>query len=272
MPELLTDPVFVVIAVVAVLVTGISKGGFGGIALLAVPLMSLVISPIQAAGIMLPIMILMDFLSVWVYRRRWDGRNLALLIPAATVGIAIGGLTASWVNDQIVRLLVGVIAVVFSLHRAGKLYLRRAADTSGGAGSSGAPAERPREVPDKRWGAFWGTCAGFTSFLAHAGSPPYQVYVLPQGLSKEIYAGTSVMFFAAANAIKLIPYGMLGQLSVANLSVAAALLPLVPVGVFLGVWLNRRLPEKTFFAIILASIFLVGLKLIWDGVSNPVGA
>ena len=263
MPELLTDPAFVVIAIVAVLVTGISKGGFGGVALLAVPLMSLVISPIQAAGIMLPIMIPMDFLSIWVYRKRWDGKNLALLIPAATVGITIGGLTANLVNDQIVRLLVGVIAVVFTLHRARGLYLRRVANASG---------QEARKPPNKVWGAFWGTCAGFTSFLAHAGSPPYQVYVIPQGLSKEIYAGTSVMFFAAANAIKLIPYGMLGQLSVTNLSVSAALLPLVPVGVFLGVWINRRLPEKTFFAIILASIFLVGLKLIWDGVSTLLGA
>lgn len=263
MPELLTDPAFLVIAIVAVLVTGISKGGFGGVALLAVPLMSLVISPIQAAGIMLPIMIPMDFLSIWMYRKLWDGKNLALLIPAATVGITIGGLTAGYVNDHFVRLLVGIIAVVFTLHRAGGLYLRRLAKGSGAG---------PRKPPNQVWGAFWGTCAGFTSFLAHAGSPPYQVYVIPQGLSKEIYAGTSVMFFAAANAIKLIPYGMLGQLSVTNLSVSAALLPLVPVGVFLGVWINRRLPEKTFFAIILASIFLVGIKLIWDGVFNLIGA
>ncbi len=261
MPELLTDPAFVAIAIIAVLVTGISKGGFGGVALLAVPLMSLVISPIQAAGIMLPIMIPMDFLSIWMYRKRWDARNLALLIPAATVGITIGGLTAGWVNDQIVRLLVGIIAVVFTIHRVNELYRHRAAGRS-----------QPRRIPSKPWGVFWGTCAGFTSFLAHAGSPPYQVYVIPQGLKKEIYAGTSVMFFAAANAIKLIPYGMLGQLSVTNLSVSAALLPLVPVGVFLGVWINRRLPEKTFFAIVLASIFLVGLKLIWDGVSNLIGA
>ena len=264
MPELLSDPLFVAIAIVAVLVTGVSKGGFGGVALLAVPLMSLVISPIQAAGIMLPIMIPMDFLSIWVYRRRWNGKMLALLIPAATVGITIGGLTASWVNDQIVRLLVGVIAVVFALHRARGIYRRRVAN------AANRPLA-PSKPPGKVWGAFWGTCAGFTSFLAHAGSPPYQVYVIPQGLNKEIYAGTSVMFFAAANAIKLIPYGMLGQLSVTNLSVSAALLPLVPVGVFLGVWINRRLPEKTFFGIILTSIFLVGLKLIWDGVSTLIG-
>ena len=259
MPELFADPWFVCVAVVAVLVTGISKGGFGGFALLAVPLMSLAIPPIQAAGIMLPIMIPMDLLSIWVYRNRWNGRILALLIPAATLGITIGGLTARWVNDDLVRFLVGIIAVVFTVHRARSVL----------AVAGGAAPDRP--PPGRPWGVFWGTCAGFTSFLAHAGSPPYQVYVLPQGLRKEIYAGTSVMFFAAANAIKLIPYGMLGQLSVSNLTVSAALVPLVPVGVFLGVWINRRLPERIFFLIILTSILVVGVKLIWDGVSSLWG-
>ena len=264
MPELLSDPLFVIIAVIAVMVTGISKGGFGGVALLSVPLLSLVISPIQAAGIMLPIMIPMDFMSIWVYRKRWDRRNLVLLIPAATVGITIGGLTARWVNEDIVRLLVGVIAVVFTLHRW--RGLRRAA-------RSASPANAPQQQPPNRFlGAFWGTCAGFTSFLAHAGSPPYQVYMLPQGFSKEIYTGTSVIFFASLNAIKLIPYGMLGQLSVTNLSVSAMLFPLAPISVFIGVWINRRLREDLFFSIILTAIFIVGLKLVWDGVFNLLGA
>lgn len=263
MPELLSDPLFVTIAVIAVIVTGISKGGFGGVALLSVPLMSLVISPIQAAGIMLPIMIPMDFLSIWVYRKRWDRKNLLILIPAATIGITIGGLTARWVNEDIVRLLVGVIAVVFTLHRW--RGLRRAARAT-------SPADAPqRRPPSRLLGAFWGTCAGFTSFLAHAGSPPYQVYMLPQGLSKELYTGTSVIFFASLNAIKLIPYGMLGQLSVTNLSVSLTLLPLAPIGVFLGVWINRRLREDLFFSIILTAIFIVGLKLVWDGVFNLLG-
>ena len=264
MPELLSDPLFVTIAVIAVMVTGISKGGFGGVALLSVPLLSLVISPIQAAGIMVPIMIPMDFMSIWVYRKRWDRRNLVLLIPAATVGITIGGLTARWVNEDIVRLLVGVIAVVFTLHRW--RGLRRAA-------RSASPANAPQRRPPNRFlGAFWGTCAGFTSFLAHAGSPPYQVYMLPQGLSKEIYTGTSVIFFASLNAIKLIPYGMLGQLSVTNMSVSAMLFPLAPISVFIGVWINRRLREDLFFSIILTAIFIVGLKLVWDGVFNLLGA
>jgi len=259
MPELLSDPWFVLVAIISVLITGISKGGFGGFALLAVPLMSLAISPIQAAGIMLPIMIPMDILSIWIYRKLWDAKLLALLIPAATLGITIGGLTARWVNDDIVRFLVGIIAIVFTIHRA-----RGVLAVAGGA-------ELDQSPPGKSWGVFWGTCAGFTSFLAHAGSPPYQVFMLRQGLRKEIYTGTSVMFFAAANAIKLIPYGMLGQLSVTNLSVSVALLPLVPLGVFLGVWINRKLPEKIFFSIILTAVMLVGIKLIWDGISSLWG-
>jgi uncharacterized membrane protein YfcA len=125
-----------------------------------------------------------------------------------------------------------------------------------------------RGPPNRALGVFWGACSGFTSFLAHAGSPPYQVYVLPQRLPKEIYAGTSVIFFATANAIKLIPYSMLGQFSPSNLSVSAALLPLVPIGVLIGRWLNRRLREDIFYAIVMTAIFLVGVKLIWDGANN----
>lgn len=256
MNELFSDPAFVTVATIAVLITGVSKGGFGGMALLAVPVMSLVISPIQAAGIMLPIMIPMDVMSVWMYRKAWDRRNIAVLVPAATIGITIGGLTARWVDDDIVRLLVGIIAVVFITHRWITMRHKTAS-----AGRIGKP-------PSRALGVFWGACSGFTSFLAHAGSPPYQVYVLPQRLPKEVYAGTSVIFFASANAIKLIPYSLLGQFSPGNLSVSATLLPLVPIGVLVGRWLNRRLREDVFYAIVMTAIFLVGVRLIWDGVSN----
>ena len=253
--ELLSDPLFLCVAIIAVLVTGISKGGFGGIALLAVPLLSLVISPIQAAGIMLPVMIPMDVLSIWAHRKNWSGKLLAILIPGSVVGIIIGALTARWVNDDFVRLIVGLIAIVFSIYRW--LEIQRLKKVKA--------LEESKRKPNKVSGLFWGSCAGYASFLAHAGMPPYQAYVIPQNLGKKIYTGTSVIFFGTANAIKLIPYGMLGQLSITNLSVSLALLPLVPIGVFLGVWINKKLKEETFFAILLFSIFLVGLKLIWDG-------
>ena len=263
MAELLSIPLFLPLAIIAVLVTGISKGGFGGIALLAVPLLSLVISPIQAAGIMLPIMIPMDVLSIWAHRKNWNGKLLCILIPGSIIGIIIGAITARWVNDDFVRLIVGAIAVVFSIHRW--LSIR-----SSKKFSKLENLEKKEAESNKITGIFWGSCAGYASFLAHAGMPPYQVYVLPQNLGKKIYTGTSVIFFGTANALKLIPYGMLGQLSVTNLSISLLLLPLVPIGVFLGVWINRKLKEETFFSILLFSIFLVGLKLIWDGIFNVI--
>ncbi|MEO1189632.1 MAG: sulfite exporter TauE/SafE family protein [Pseudomonadota bacterium] len=110
------DPVFWGVAVFSVLITGISKGGFGGLALLAVPLMALVISPVQAAGIMLPILIVMDWVGVWTYRKHWDRRLLVLLLPGAILGIAAGGLLAGYVDDRVVRIFVGLIAVLFPIY------------------------------------------------------------------------------------------------------------------------------------------------------------
>ncbi|MDH3507804.1 MAG: sulfite exporter TauE/SafE family protein [Gammaproteobacteria bacterium] len=263
MSELLSDPAFVAVAVIAVLITGISKGGFGGMALMAVPVMSLVISPIQAAGIVLPLLIPMDIMSIWAYRKRFDRKIIALLLPAATIGITIGALTARWVNDDIVRLIVGIIAIVFVVYRwAGAWYARRSANPEGNA---------PPKPPNRALGFFLGACSGFTSFLAHAGSPPYQVYVLPQRLPRDVYAGTGIIFFATVNALKLIPYSLVGQFSTTNLSVSAVLLPLVPVGVFIGFWLNRRLREDVFYAIVMTAILLVGIRLIWDGANNVFG-
>jgi uncharacterized membrane protein YfcA len=261
--EFLSDPAFVAVAVVAVLITGISKGGFGGMALMAVPVMSLVISPIQAAGIILPLLIPMDIMSIWAYRKRFDRNIIILLLPAATIGITIGALTARWVNDDIVRLIVGVIAIVFVVYRwAGAWLAKGSASTEGGM---------RRNPPHKTIGFFLGACSGFTSFLAHAGSPPYQVYVLPQQLPRDVYAGTGIIFFATVNALKLIPYSMVGQFTPTNLSVSAVLLPLVPIGVFIGFWLNRRLREDVFYAIVMTAILLVGVRLIWDGAANVLG-
>ena len=255
--ELITNPLFYAVAIPSLIVTGISKAGFGGITMLSVPLMALVISPVQAAGIMLPILVAMDFFSIWVYRKSWDKRNLLILIPGSVIGITIGGLTAGAVDEDIVRLIVGLIAVSFVVYRLA---------TEARLAKTNQKQQPLRAIRPS--GLFWGALSGFTSFVAHAGSPPFQVYVLPQRLDKTIFAGTGVMFFAFGNALKLIPYGMLGQLSPANLTASAVLLPLVPVGVLLGFWINRKMPQKMFYQVVLLIIFLVGLKLIWDGLSG----
>ena len=244
---MITDYLFYLAAVPAVLITGISKGGFGGIALLAVPLMALVVSPVQAAGIMLPILLMMDIHSLYAYRGVYDKRNLLLLLPSAVLGITIGAFAAQFINDDWVRIIVGTIAILFTLN----YWLR-------------ASAKNAVKNPNGAIGIFLGACSGFTSFLAHAGAPPYQLYMLPQRLDRKIYAGTSVIFFAAVNFIKIIPYAMLGMLAPANLTTSLVLLPLAPIGVFLGIWTNRKLSNEMFYNVVYGIIFLVGLMLFWQ--------
>jgi len=249
---LISDPLFYVVAIPAVIMVGISKGGFaGGIGLIAVPLMALTISPLQAAGIMLPILMVMDAMGVWAYRKKWDARNLFILLPGAVIGIGLGAATARFVSDDMVRSIIGFVAVAFTLH-----YW-----FSGGEG-------RPAQEPSRPRGTLWGLVGGYTSFVAHAGSPPFQVYMLPQKLDKSIYVGTSVMFFAVVNWVKLAPYAWLGQLAPENLMTSAVLLPFAPIGIVLGLWLHNIIPEKPFFRVIYGMIFIVGLKLLWDGLAG----
>ena len=246
---MITDPWFFAVAIPAILITGLSKGGFlGGIGGLAVPLMSLVISPVQAAGIMLPILIAMDWIGVWAYRRDWSGPNLKILVPAATVGIVVGWATAAYVTEAHVRLLVGLIGALFTVDHWLKL--------------------RPRGIapgPSRAKGSVWGALSGFTSFVSHTGGPPFAVYMLPQKLPNAVYAGTAVMFFTVVNLIKVPPYFFLGQFNAANLTTVAVLLPLAPLAMTVGVWLTRSVPQGPFYKIAYTCLFIISLKLIWDG-------
>jgi len=248
---MIEDPWFYAAAIPAVLIVGISKGGFAaGFGILGVPLMALVISPLQAAAILLPILLVMDVVGLWAYRRRFDLSNLKILIPAAAVGILIGWLTASLVREEHVALIVGIVALAF------------AADFWTGQRREGTP-ERSLSK-----GGFWGAVAGFTSFVAHAGGPPFQVYMLPQRLDKTLYVGTSVVFFWAVNLIKVPPYLALGQFDTTNLLTALVLMPLAPVGILLGVRLHHMIPEEPFYRLCYAGVTLVGLKLVYDAATN----
>lgn len=241
---------FALAAGLAAFFVGMSKGGVPMIGSLAVPTLALFMSPVTAAGLLLPVYVISDMFGVWAYRREFSGRNLAILIPAATLGIGIGWATASLVTDAEVMLIVGLIGLAFCLIR----WLGAA-----------AAAARPADVPR---GLFWGAVSGFTSFVSHGGGPPYQMYVVPQRLPKMVYAGTTTLTFAAINALKLIPYAALGQLNPANLTVTALLMPVAVAATFVGVWLTRRLPEKLFYRLVMAALFLISLKLVWDGASG----
>jgi uncharacterized protein len=247
----LEDIAFWVLASFAAILVGLSKGGLPIVGILGVPLMSLVISPVMAAGLLLPIYVISDMFGLWAYRHAFDRRVLAIMVPAMTVGVGIGWATASVVSEAWVTLLVGVIGAAFAanlLIRALRVVVAKPADI--------AP------------GVFWGTIAGFTSFVSHAGGPPYQVFVLPLKLEKAVFAGTATIAFACVNFIKLIPYYALGQLSFDNLKIAALLAIPASLAVFAGVRLVKVIPEKLFFQLISWTLLVVSFKLIWDGVSG----
>jgi uncharacterized membrane protein YfcA len=245
---------FYLVAIPAVVAFGLAKGGFAGLGMLAMPMLSLAISPVKAAAIMLPVLIVQDWVSVWAFRRDFSSRNLAILIPSSMIGVALGWLLAARVSENAVRLMVGAISILFVLYMLVRDRLGH------------APVEKPG-VPG---GVLWGSLAGFTSFILHAGAPPFQVYVMPQQLKPRVFAGTATMFFAAVNLIKLPPYFLLGQFSRQNLTFSAALIPLAILSTFAGVWLVRRISADRFYAVILALTFLIGMKLTYDAVQALV--
>ncbi len=244
---------FWVAAVVAAALVGMSKGGVPVIGVLAVPVMALVMNPVVAAGMLLPVYVVSDAFGLYAYRHAFDRRVLAIVLPGAMVGIGIGWATASMVPEPAVKLLVGVIGVAFALN----LILRRPVI---------AEPRRAEVAP----GLFWGGVAGFTSFVSHAGGPPYQVYALPLGMPKAVFAGTTTIAFAVINAVKLVPYYALGQLSLGNLKLAAILSVPAVIAVFVGVGVVKRMPERLFFQLVIWALFLISLKLIWDGAQGLI--
>jgi uncharacterized membrane protein YfcA len=248
---------FYPVAVLAILLTGISKGGFAaGAGGLGVPLMSLFVAPPVAAGIMLPILCAMDLFGVHAYRGRWSTKHLAALVPGALIGIVLGGLAFGALPVDAVRLLLGLIAIVFSLNQA-----------FGFTQWITSKLAAERSAPGRVAGTFWGALSGFTSTLAHAGGPPFAIWMLPQKLDKTTLVATSAVFFLVVNYVKLVPYGMLGQLNTSNLTASLLFAPLAPIGIWLGVWLHKRISERSFYAISYSLLFATGVKLVWDAVA-----
>ena len=244
-----TELSFYLVAVPAVILIGLDKGGFVGLSSLAMPLLALTISPVKAAARVLPILIVQDWVSVWAFRRDFDLRNLFILTPAAAIGVTAGWLLAARVDEQAVRIVVGLISVGFVVF----MLLRDRLAAGAATQATVAP------------GLFWGVIAGFTSFINHVGAPPVMAYMLPQKLPPRLFAGTAAIFFAIVNLLKLWPYFALGQFSRDNLSASASLLPVAVAATFFGVWLVRRVSAARFYVAILALTFIVGVKLIWDG-------
>ncbi len=193
----------------------------------------------------------MDAVAIWMYRKECDWGLLRIMLPGAAIGTLVGWALWAVVSDAVVLLMVGIVTLLFVLDAI--LPLRKKLE--------GLP-------PSKPWGVFWGGIAGFTSFISHTGGPPFQIYVLPRRLPPAVYAGTTAFFFAIVNTAKLVPYYFLGQLNMHNLTLSAALAPVGILGVFVGIYLVRRIDARLFYRIAYWLVFLLALQLIWEGTSR----
>lgn len=246
----ITEPFFYAVAIPAVLLTGISKAGFGGaVGGLAVPLLSLSVPVPQALAIMLPLLCVMDILGLIAFRRTYDIRILKLAIPAGMVGIGLGALLFRYVEPRWIQALIGVEAVLFALN----FMLKK-------------PPPKPEGpvVISPIKARFWPAMSGFTSFISHAGSPPMLQFMLPLGLEPRVFVGTMNWFFACINYTKWIPYALLGLIDLRNAGTSAVLLPLIPVGFLLGYNVLRKINAEWFRRIATFGLLITGLKLCWD--------
>ncbi len=250
---LITDPIFYALAIPAVIALGLSKGGFAGVGQMATPLVALVMPPLEAAAIMLPIMMTQDAVSVFVYRKDWNGRILAIMLPGAMAGIALAAWLAAYISDAAVRVFIGGVTIAFVLYNwIGAA--RVSAEVAKEPGAASIPA-----------GVFWGALSGFTSTLSQAGGPPYQIYVMSQKLPKMTFVGTTAIFFMTLNYVKVAPYFWLGQFSTKGLGTSLALLPLALAANQLGFYLVRRVSQALFYNIMLIVMFAISIELVREG-------
>jgi uncharacterized membrane protein YfcA len=226
---------------------GLSKGGLPATGMLAVPILSLSISPIHATTLLLPIYIISDVVGVWLYRKNFSAFNVKVLIQGGLIGVLVGWFTATMISEVVVTFLIGLIGVSFCLNA----WLRK------------VKIDEP-QIPKTLPGLFWGSLTGFTSFISHAGAPPFQVYVLPQKLSKADFAGTATLVFAAINLAKIVPYQDLRPYQWGDLMEAVYLIPFAIAGTYAGAILTKKIPDKLFFLWVQIGLFAISLKLIWS--------
>ncbi|MFV0332588.1 MAG: sulfite exporter TauE/SafE family protein [Tropicimonas sp.] len=229
-------------------VVGLSKGGFATVGALAVPLLALRMDALTAAALLLPIFIVSDIVGVWLFRRDFDRRNHAILLPAGLAGVAVATALAPFLPPEAFLLATGVIGLVYCL----RAWF--------GAGRRG-PA-RPADLPR---GIFWGMMTGISSFISHSGSPPFQTYVLPQKLPKMVFAGTTTITFTVLNLSKLPAYWSIGLFERIDPSLLGSLVVAAVAGTFAGNRLTRLLPERVYGLTIQIALFVLSIRLVWDG-------
>jgi len=243
---------FYLVTAAAVFVTGLSKSGFGGgLGVISVPMLSLFVEPQFAVAVLMPLLITMDVIVVWQYRHRWRKDVVKAMLPGALVGLAVGLATFQWMNAELIRLVVGLLALAF----VAQYLLSR---------TSPAKERAPRH------GAAFALAAlsGFASYVAHAGGPPVKGYLLAQRLDKSVFVGTNTMYFFSMNALKTVSYTLMGQLSFDSLAVSLWIAPVLLGGIAVGTFLHKRIDQRLFIALVYGFLALAGAKLLSDSITS----
>lgn len=247
---MITDPIFYCLAVPAVILVGLSKGGFAGLSVLSLPLISLAISPVQGAAIMLPILIFQDFISTYAYWRKWDAPNVRILLPASFVGVGLGYVMAAQLPGGAVEIALGLIAAGFGV----KSLL----------GKSAQPGGKLSRIS----GWLCGIGGGFTSMIANTGAPLHQIFLMPQRLPRDVFVGTQQIIWTVINCAKVVPFLALSQLTPGNLTTALVLFPLALVSTIVGIWLVRRVSGDQLYTVIYWLLLPVGAMLVCQGLAR----
>ncbi|SDK02621.1 sulfite exporter TauE/SafE family protein [Billgrantia gudaonensis] len=223
--------------------TGVSKGGFaGGFGTLSVPLMALAIGPMEAAGLLLPLLLAMDAFTVKAWWGHQAGAEVWRLVPGMAIGVVIGTLLIGSLDENGVRLLLGLVSLAFAAYMVMRPVAARPIST--------------------RWAWPAGLGCGFTSFLAHAGAPPLNLYLIPRRLSKEAFIATMAISFALVNLMKVGPYLWLGEINLTSAWASLLLVPVAWAGVHSGIWLQRRVSEVLFYRLVIVAMAIVGVQLV----------
>ncbi|UHS62198.1 sulfite exporter TauE/SafE family protein [Agrobacterium vaccinii] len=252
---MLPDFQFFLVAIPAVILVGLSKGGLGGaLALMGVPLMALAVPPVQAAAIFLPILIAMDMVALWAWRHHNHRETLLILLPGALIGIGVGWATSAIISADTMRFMLAIVTIIFVAQYFYDRFVK------------GPKVEVVAKPQNRAKATLWGSFSGYCSFVAHAGGPPFQIYVMPLKLDPKSYTGLSVRFFAIVNAIKLVSYFALEAIDTTNLLASFTLLPVAIVSTMLGARVVRYLKPSVFYPLMYTMVLLAALKLLWDAV------
>jgi uncharacterized membrane protein YfcA len=242
----------ILVAFAGVFLICFMKGAFGGgFSIVGIPLLSIVMDPVTAGGLLAPLFIAMDLFALRYWKpSTWSKPDLLLLLPGLVVGIALGFVLFRFLDHRAISIVMAVTTLAFV-----GLWLFAGAETT----------IQPRSTP-KALGA--GLASGVTTMVAHSGGPPLAMYLLPLGLTKDIYAGTTSLFFTVGNATKAVPWLLLVRPTSGVWELMGFCLFAIPAGVWLGFRLHGRLDQRQIYRACYALLVVTAVKLLWDGVSG----